>query len=133
MRMIPCMAGCAGPRFTKRCWLPSSAVPAVASLRISSRVVRSGISVSLVSSERLGLACRFPRVGIAYRSFPLHFQIRSPRLRLGSHHGPDERLASVDRVVLAQRMPDELLVEQEPPQVGMAGEPDAEHVPDLAL
>src|SRR6266446_3072412 len=89
MRMMPCMAGCAGPMFTCRCSLPPPV--AASSPRNSSRVVRSGMS-----------------------SLDL---------------GPDQRLAPVHGVVLAQRVADELLVEEEAPQVRMALEADAEHVP----
>src|SRR5262245_66691370 len=46
---------------------------------------------------------------------------------------PDQGLTSVDRIVLAQRMADELLVQEQAAQVGMAGEAHAEHVPHLAL
>src|SRR5687768_17198021 len=45
----------------------------------------------------------------------------------------DERLPSVDRVVLAQRMAHELLVQEQPTQVGMVLESDAEHVPHFTL
>ena len=45
----------------------------------------------------------------------------------------DQRLASIDGVVLAQRVPLELLVHEDAAQVGMPVEADAEHVPDLAL
>src|ERR1051326_5862538 len=41
--------------------------------------------------------------------------------------GTDERLAPIDRVILPQRMAHELLVHEEPPQVRMAVEADAEH------
>src|SRR5262249_56347026 len=46
---------------------------------------------------------------------------------------PDQRLTPIDRVVLAQRMTDELLVHEQPTQVRVALEADTEHVPDLAL
>src|SRR5262245_66482841 len=46
---------------------------------------------------------------------------------------PDQRLALLLRVVLAQRIADELLVEVDPPEIGMAVEPDPVHVERLAL
>src|SRR6185295_10321892 len=63
------------------------------------------------------------------------FHIRSARLRLhlALHFRPDERLAAVDGVVLAQRMTLELLVEQEAAQVRVTVEADPEHVPHFAL
>src|SRR5579871_6237225 len=45
----------------------------------------------------------------------------------------DDRLAAVHRIVLAQRMADEGIVEQDAPQVGMIPEVDAEHVEAFAL
>src|SRR5206468_8778748 len=45
----------------------------------------------------------------------------------------DQRLSSRDRIILSQRMPLELLVKQKPLDVRSVDEPDAEHVPDLAL
>ena len=41
--------------------------------------------------------------------------------------------AASERIVLPQREGRELLGHQDAPQVGMAGEADAEHVEDLAL
>src|SRR6266536_3613647 len=104
MRTMPCMAGCAGPMFTCRCSLPPP--PATPSPRNSSRVVRS-----------------------------LTVRLRSPRLRprLPSYLRSDQRLAPVDRVVLAERVTDELLVEEQPPKIRMTLEADPEHVPHLAL
>src|SRR5213593_236003 len=93
MRMMPCMAGWAGPMFTCRCSLPPST--AAPSPRNSSRVVRSAI---------------------------LRLDLRA-----------DERLAPIDGVVLAQRVADKLLVEEEAPQIRMTLEADAEHVPHLSL
>src|SRR3990172_4856426 len=46
---------------------------------------------------------------------------------------PDERLSLVDRVVLSERMADELVVHQDALQIRMSVEADAEHVPDLPL
>src|SRR5262245_10234890 len=46
---------------------------------------------------------------------------------------PDERLAPLLRVVLAERVARELLVEQQAPEVRMTGEAHAVHVPDLTL
>src|SRR6266571_6778377 len=88
MRMMPCIAGCAGPMPTWMFWLPAP-VPAPSPSMNSRRAV-SGMRT-------------------------------------------DERLAAVDRIVLAQRVADELLVHQEAPGVGMAVEAHAEHVPHLAL
>src|SRR5216117_3407277 len=93
IRMIPCMAGCAGPTPTCRFWLPLP-VP-LPSPSMNSRRVVSAIA-------------------------PLGRRT-------------DQRLAPVDRVVLPERMTDELLVHQQAPQVGMAREAHAEHVPDFAL
>src|SRR6266446_3885519 len=93
MRMMPCMAGCAGPMLTCRCSLPPPT--AVPSPKNSSRVARSAIS--------------------------------------GLDRRPDERLSPSDGVVLAQRVADELLIEEEAPQVRMTLEADAEHVPHLPL
>src|SRR6266704_6794327 len=93
IRMIPCMAGCAGPTPTRRFWLPLP-VP-LPSPSMNSRCVVCAITV------------------LARRT--------------------DQRLAPVDRVVLPQRVTDELLVHEQTPQVGMAREAHAEHVPDLAL
>src|SRR5262245_16374118 len=45
----------------------------------------------------------------------------------------DQRLAPLLRVVLAQRMPFELPVEQDAAQIGMTVEADAVQVPDLAF
>jgi hypothetical protein len=53
--------------------------------------------------------------------------------QLELHFGPDEGLATRDGIVLAQRMPHELLVEEQAAEIGMTLEPDAEHVPHLAL
>src|SRR5262249_11629524 len=94
--MMPCMAGCAGPRLTCRCSLPPLVAP---SPRNSSRVVR----MFILEVD----AC--------------------------SHLRADERLAPVHRVVLAQRMAHELLVEEQTPEIGMPFETHAEHVPHLAL
>src|SRR5262249_23687854 len=93
MRMIPCMAGCAGPMPTVRfCPVP---VPLPSPSMISRRVVAGATSIS------------------------------NPRA--------DQRLTPSDRVVLAQRMADELFVHQKPAQVRVAVEADAEHVPPVAL
>src|SRR5262245_35124186 len=91
MRMMPCIAGWAGPTPTVRFWLPPP-VP-LPSPSMNSRTVGSAMS--------------------------------DPRA--------DEGLATLDRVVLAQGMPDELLVHEEAPRIRMAGEAHAEHVPHLAL
>src|SRR5437899_4998764 len=94
MRMIPCMAGWAGPRLTYRCWLPSPVPGIPPSPRKSSRALLSAI-------------------GLNFR--------------------PDQGLAARDGVVLPQRMPHELLVQEQAAEIGMALEADAEHVPHLAL
>src|SRR6266540_6015619 len=57
--------------------------------------------------------------------------VRSAILRLDLR--ADERLAPIDGVVLSQRVADELLVEEEAPQIRMTLEADAEHVPHLSL
>src|SRR6185503_21353102 len=44
-----------------------------------------------------------------------------------------ERLAPLLRIVLAQRVPFEFVVEQDPPQIRMSVEADPVEVPDLAL
>src|ERR1700722_18075917 len=44
----------------------------------------------------------------------------------------DDRLPLLIRIILAQRMADESIVEQDTPQVGMAAELDAEHVEAFA-
>src|SRR3954464_648980 len=46
---------------------------------------------------------------------------------------PHERLTLLLRVVLAERVADELLVQEDPAQVGVTVEPDAVHVERLAL
>src|SRR3989338_11212111 len=45
----------------------------------------------------------------------------------------DERLSFTDGIVLAQRVPLELLVHEDAARVRVAGEADAEHVPDFPL
>src|SRR5947207_7484784 len=90
IRMIPCIAGWAGPMPTWRFWLPLP-VP-LPSPSMNSRRVVSAIVVLL--------------------------------------RGADQGLPPVDRVVLAQRVADELLVEEQPRQVRVAAEADAEHVPN---
>src|SRR5512134_1887203 len=97
--MMPCMAGCAGPRLTKRCWLPPP-TPGP-SPRNSSRVSRWSV-ISCFGGGSLNIR-------------------------------PDQRLAALDGVVLAQRVALELLVEEQAAEIGMALEADAEHVPHLAL
>src|SRR4051794_13253512 len=93
MRMMPCMAGWAGPTPIWRfCW-PPEPVPAP-SPSMKSRRTGSGLTLLL---------------------------------------RPDQRLAAVDRVVLAKGVSHELLVHQQAARVGMAAEADAEHVPHLAL
>src|SRR5688572_12362596 len=44
----------------------------------------------------------------------------------------DQRLAPLLRVVLAERVAFELVVEEDAPEIGMAGEADAVEIPDLA-
>src|SRR6266568_6777269 len=51
MRMMPCMAGCAGPRLTKRFWLPPPAPGP--SPRNRSRVVLSVIALDVGPDEGL--------------------------------------------------------------------------------
>src|SRR5262245_39511902 len=46
---------------------------------------------------------------------------------------PDQGLAALLRIVLAERVALELFVEQQPARIGMAGEAHAVHVPHLAL
>src|SRR6058998_1921817 len=92
MRMIPCIAGCAGPTPTCRFWGPPP-VP-LPSPSMNSRRVVCAIALGRWS---------------------------------------DERLTPVDRIVLPQGMAHELLVHEQPSQVRMRLEADAEHVPHLAL
>src|SRR5512139_3952109 len=73
--------------------------------------------ISSVASRSSGATARL--------ALDIELPPRLDRVPLG-----DERLALVDRVVLAQRITDELLVEEDAPQVRMSGEADAEHVPD---
>src|SRR5262245_54562062 len=94
MRMMPCMAGWAGPTPTCRFWPLPVPLP---SPSMNARVVVSAM--------------------------------RDLRLLPGA----DQRLAAVDGVVLAQRVAGELLVHQQPAQIGVAGKADPEHVPHLAL
>src|SRR6267143_3073578 len=93
IRMIPCIAGWAGPTPTCRFWLPLP-VPLPSPSMNSRRVV--------------------PAMAVLVR-------------------GTDQRLPPVDRLVLAQWVADELLVHEEPHQIRVAAEPQAEHVPHLAL
>src|SRR5215469_183677 len=117
MRMMPCIAGCAGPMLMCRCSVPSP-LPAP-SPRNSSRVVRSAmLRVPLASSL-------LDRAVSPVRSRQARPHASDPR--------PDQRLPAVDGIVLAERMALELLVEQEAARIGMPLEADAEHVPHLAL
>src|SRR5512145_584372 len=101
MRMIPCIAGWAGPTPTCSVWPLPVPLP---SPSMNSRVVTPAPVGSAITRH-----------------------LRPSRL------GPDQGLAPVDGVVLAQRVPDELLVHQQAAQVRMTGEAHAEHVPHLAL
>src|SRR5712692_4497136 len=93
IRMMPCIAGCAGPMPTCRFWLPPP-VPLPSPSMNSRRAVSA-----------MALLVR----------------------------GTDQGLPPLDRVVLAQRVTDELLVHEEAPRVRVAGEAHPEHVPHLAL
>src|SRR6266508_7042907 len=139
MRMMPCMAGCAGPMLTCRCSDPPPI--AAPSPRNSSRVVGS----AMVSELEGGLRPPFehpPRSrgagearalsGTPSRGWFGHVS-RTPHPDAWSDLRPDERLPPVDGIVLAQRVPDELLVEEQAPQIRMALEADTEHVPHLSL
>src|SRR6266542_6640039 len=64
---------------------------------------------------------------------PIGHVSRTPHPDAWSDLRPDERLPPVDGIVLAQRVPDELLVEEQAPQIRMALEADTEHVPHLSL
>src|SRR4029453_14504426 len=102
--MVPCDAGCDGP-----IWI---SVISLSPWSVSWN--RSGMSVPGVRSI---LAAVLPR---------------EPRLRDGIALG-NQGLPLVPRVVLAQRVALELRVHEDAPQVGVADEADAVHVPDLAL
>src|SRR5881628_3347887 len=111
IRMIPCMAGCCGPTPSCMGWVPPP-VPAP-SPSMNSRVV--------VGPEGATSITRLPRA--SRRGFALP----------SSDLGADQRLTAIDRIVLPERVADELLVEQQALQVRMAGEAHPEHVPHLAL
>src|SRR5690349_24459529 len=82
MRMIPCIAGCAGPMPTVRFWpVP---VPLPSPSMNSRRVVVVAVLLGATS-------------------------ISDPR--------SDQRLTTVDRVVLAERVADELLVHEQPAKI----------------
>src|SRR5436190_24358938 len=95
MRMIPCMAGCAGP-----------------TLRSISRVSSCSEQPREVWFGSGGGMAR----GMAVR-------------RCRCYQG----LAPVDRVVFSERMANELLVHENPLQVRMSSEADAEHVTSFPL
>src|SRR5262249_33446991 len=115
---VPCDAGCEGP-----IWI---------SMISSSRSV---------SAKRAGMRdpglrgiVQVPSRGGGYgrviESRPLPGRIPGARQRV---RFGDERLTLADRVVLAQRMPDELGVHEDAAQVRVTRETDAEHVPHLAF
>src|SRR5262245_241000 len=91
MRMIPCMAGWAGPTPTVTFWFPPP-VP---------------LPSPSMNSRTVGDATSDP--------------------------GPDEGLAAVDGIVLAQGVAHELLVHEQAAGIGMSGEAHPEHVPHFAL
>src|SRR5215510_9938246 len=104
---MPCIAGCEGPRFTTRFSVPPSGTP---SPRKNSWVRRA--------AGADGVALAGMGVGV---------------IRAVSVPGPDEGLPLAHGVVLEQGMPLELLVQEEPPEIGVPGEPEPEHVPHLTL
>src|SRR5262245_58489767 len=106
------MAGCDGPRFTTRFSVPLSGTP---SPRKNSWVRRAG-----TAGTAGGVALVVSGVGVM-------------RVLRASVSRPDERLPAADRVVLAQGVTLELLVEEQAPEIGMLREAEAEHVPHLAL
>src|SRR5690348_15594204 len=108
MRTVPCIAGCDGPMLI---------------------VIRSGGSSCSLSdrsctSLRPSTSCLIVDVsGISIRLLRCRDEVVAPH----------ERLALLLGVVLAQRIADELLVEEDPAQIGMAVEADPVHVERLAL
>src|SRR6185503_13195794 len=106
MRTVPCMAGCDGPMFSGTGWVGRSgrSMSAMSSASWKPRTTRRcSISVVLILVSRLDV------------------------------RAPHQRLALLLRVVLAQRVPDELGIHQDAAQVGMALEAHAVQVVRLAL
>src|SRR3989338_2591573 len=109
--MMPCIAGWEGPMFRNMCLVSVAVVEVMAT---------SGVRCTVY--------------GVRYT---VHRSPYTPvdRTVCGSVLGrrTDERLSFTDGIVLAQRVPLELLVHEDAVQVRVAGESDAEHVPDFPL
>src|SRR5688572_18804626 len=99
MRMMPCMAGWAGPTPTWMFWLPAP-VPAP-SPRMNSRAV--GVVPKAITGSPRALGPSAAGEGC--------------RVGLPLDGGPDEGLGPVDGIGLAEGVAHELLVEQEPAEV----------------
>src|SRR5438477_6429827 len=110
IRTVPCMAGCDGPMF-----------------RGTGSVGRSGAPRSSASWKPMTI---WRRVSVSSSEEVLICRLSFTWLGLGPAH---ERLPLLLRVVLAQRVPDELGIHQDAAQVRVALEPDAVEVVRLAL
>src|SRR5690606_17839583 len=113
MRTVPCIAGWEGPTLSIIGSLGSSS-----SLSSSSRsrgsITRASVSLVLAGPVRLPAEAH-ALVGAEGRDLLEALAIRNERLR------------PVGRIVLPQRMPDELRVQEDAPEIGMAAEDDAHH------
>src|SRR5262249_732909 len=121
-RTVPCIAGCEGPRFTViRLEGSSCSSPSGSSSWASSSAI---VFPTPVRAAHVGLAHRHARAarggaGAAYQ--------------VGEVQLGHQELPLAHRVVLAQRVPLELRVQEDAREVRMADELHSEHVVDVAL
>src|SRR6476469_1504808 len=106
-RSTPCVLGCWGPMLTVIVSVRSSAIGSKPRSS-STSLVRPLEAISLDVRPELVFAHLERLVGL-------------------------RRLANLDRIILARRMSFPVVRHQQPAEVAMTREHDAEHVPDLAL
>src|SRR5438445_2644660 len=115
-RSVVCVAGCCGPKFSVQRYSRSTPGSAAASM------ASNGMNHQSFTAE-------------SAENFDPPFCLRSLQLTVRPRNRREivPFSPAAQRVVLAQRECRELLRHQNPPQIGMAVENDAEHVVDLAF
>src|ERR1700694_4100082 len=121
-RTVPCMAGCDGPRLTVirddgRSFSSASAAPAISKGSVI------GMRVHVLPAD----------VRLAHRNARAAGSGTGAAHEVGKVELRHERLPLAHRIVLAQRVADELRVHEEPLQIRVPLELHAEHVEDVAI
>ena len=143
-RVTPCIAGCDGPRFTTIRFDGSGASSSLSTARARG-VLLAARAAARPAPKLPGVAsrvqpCQPLAVGrhVSLAPEPSRGASRASRARArGRCRGPRAPATSgcrpLQRVVLAQRVADELVVHEQPAHVGVAGEADAVHVEAVPL